>query len=126
MLIVFYWVLDSISSALTAGQSVLIPTLPPTRALDLLILLDGVFTTTPTLQSFPIFYLAHTSQKAVNATRTMLEWLAQDITLQDHPLDFKSIKIVTQYPDLLQGPPGPRVVIVDNLDLAPGSFAHQA
>jgi len=119
-------IIDSISSALTSGQSVLMPTLPPTRALDLLILLDGAFTTTPALHPFPIFYLAHTSQKAVNATRTMLEWLSQEISLQDHPLDFKSVKIVSQYPDLLQGPPGPRVVVVDNLDLAPGSFAHQA
>jgi cleavage and polyadenylation specificity factor subunit 2 len=111
---------------LSAEQSVLIPVLPPTRALDLLILLDNAFATTPTLQPFPIFYLAHTSQKAITATRTMLEWLSQDINLQDSPLDFKYIKIVTQYNDLTQGPPGSRVVIVDDLEFHTNSFAHQA
>ena len=104
----------------------LIPVLPLTRTLDLLIFLDNAFTTTPTLQPFPIFYLAHTSQKAITATRTMLEWLSQDISLQDSPLDFKYIKIVTQYNDLTQGPPGPRVVIVDDLEFHTNSFAHQA
>lgn len=56
----------------------------------------------------------------------MLEWLSQEINIQDHPLDFKFIKVVTQYSDLAQGPPGPRVVIVDGLDLETGSFAQQA
>ena len=118
--------LDSISTALSSEQSVLIPTLPPTRALDLLILLDNVFTTTPSLQQFPIFYLAHTSQKAITATRTMLEWLSQEINLQDHPLDFKYIKVVTTYQELTQGPPGPRVVVVDDLEMQLNSFSHQA
>src|SRR5271154_3144393 len=118
--------LDSITSALNSEQSVLIPVLPPTRTLDLLMLLDNAFTTTPAIQHFPIFYLAHTSQKAISATRTMLEWLSQEINLQDHPFDFKFIKIVTQYQDLTQGPPGPRIVIVDNLELSTNSFAHQA
>src|SRR5271170_686300 len=117
---------DSISTALDSGQSVLIPSLPPTRTLDLLLLLDNAFTTTPSLQKFPIFYLAHTSLKAVTATKTMLEWLSNDMSLQDKPLDFKYIKIVTQYHDLTLGPPGARLVIVDNLDLQPLSFAHQA
>lgn len=114
------------TAALDAGQNVLIPSLPPTRTLDLLLLLDNAFATTPSLQKFPIFYLAHTSLKAVTATKTMLEWLSNDMSLQDKPLDFKYIKIVTQYPDLTLGPLGPRVVIVDNLDLQPLSFAHQA
>lgn len=56
----------------------------------------------------------------------MLEWLSQEINLQDHPLDFKFIKIVTQYQDLSQGPRSPRVVIVDDLNLQTNSFAHQA
>jgi len=102
------------------------PALPPTRVLDLLLLLDNAFATTPALQQFPVFYLAHTSQKALSATRTMLEWLSQDITIQDHPLDFKQVKVVTEYSDLAQGKAGPRVVIVDGLDLQVGSFAHQA
>jgi cleavage and polyadenylation specificity factor subunit 2 len=117
---------DSITSALTSEQSVLLPVLPPTRVLDLLLLLDNAFTTTPALQPFPIFYLARTSQRALSATRTMLEWLSQDITLQDHPLDFKHVKVVTQYSDLTQGRQGPRVVIVDGADLQEESYAHQA
>ena len=56
----------------------------------------------------------------------MLEWLSPDITLQDHPLDFKYVKVVTSYNELVQGKPGPRVVIVDGLGLEVGSFAHQA
>jgi cleavage and polyadenylation specificity factor subunit 2 len=117
---------DSVTAALAGEQSVLIPAPPPTRVLDLLILLDNAFSSTPILQPFPIFYLARTSQKAIGATRTMLEWLSQDITLQDRPLDFKWIKIVSQYSDLLQGNPGPRVVIADGLDLQSSSFARQA
>src|SRR5438045_3181059 len=89
--------IDCITTAIAAEQSVVIPALPPTRVLDLLLLLDNAFTTTPALQQIPVFYLAHTSQKAVSATRTMLEWLSQDITVQDHPLDFKHVKIVTEY-----------------------------
>ena len=118
--------LDSITTALTTDQSVLIPALPPTRVLDLLLLLDNAFLTTPVLHPFPIFYLARTSQKAVSATRTMLEWLSQDINLQDHPLVFKHVKIVSQYADLTQGPPGARVVVVDGHDIELGSFARQA
>ena len=89
-------------------------------------LLDTAFTTTPVLHPFPIFYLAHTSHKAITATRTMLEWLSQDINVQDNPLTFKYVKIVTHYNELVQGNPGPRVVIVDSLDIATASFAHQA
>ena len=103
----------------------MIPALPPTRVLDLLLLLDNAFTTTPALQQIPVFYLAHTSQKAVSATRTMLEWLSQDIIVQDHPLDFKHVKIVTEYSDLGKGKSGPRLVVVDGLDLQVGSFAQQ-
>lgn len=102
------------------------PSLPLSRSLDLLILLDNAFTVTPALQPFPIFYLGRTSQKSLSATQTMLEWLSQDITLQDHPLDFKYVKLVTSYPELTQGKPGPRVVIADGLDLQVGSFAHKA
>jgi cleavage and polyadenylation specificity factor subunit 2 len=105
---------------------VLIPSLPLSRSLDLLILLDNAFATTPALQPYPLFYLGRTSQKSLSATQTMLEWLSQDITLQDHPLDFKYVKVVTSYPELTQGKPGPRVVIADGLDLQVGSFAHQA
>ena len=103
----------------------MIPALPPARSLDLLILLDNAFTTTPALHPFPAFYLAKTAQKAVRATRTMLEWLSQDITLQDHPLDFKHIKLVTEYTGLAQGPPGPRLVIVDDLDMSLQSLSKQ-
>ena len=116
---------DSITSALTAQQSVMIPALPPARSLDLLILLDNAFTTTPALHPFPAFYLAKTAQKAVRATRTMLEWLSQDITLQDHPLDFKHIKLVTEYTGLAQGPLGPRLVIVDDLEMSLQSLSKQ-
>ncbi len=56
----------------------------------------------------------------------MLEWLSQDISLQDSPLSFDKIKIVTQYNDLAQDPPGPRVVIVDDLEFHTNSFAYQA
>ena len=111
---------------MTSEHNVLIPVLPPTRALDLLLLLENAFATTFILQPFPIFYLAHTSQKAIRATRTMLEWLSQDISLQDNPLEFKFIKIVTQYHDLTQGPPGPRVVVVDDLELQTNTFSRQA
>jgi len=55
----------------------------------------------------------------------MLEWLSQDITLQDHPLDFKHIKLVTEYTGLAQGPPGPRLVIVDDLDMSLQSLSKQ-
>jgi cleavage and polyadenylation specificity factor subunit 2 len=103
----------------------MIPALPPTRSLDLLILLDNAFATTPALHTFPAFYLAKTSQKAVRATRTMLEWLSQDITLQDHPLDFKHIKLVTEYTDLAQDPGRPRLVIVDDLNMSAQSFSKQ-
>lgn len=103
----------------------MIPALPPTRSLDLLILLDNAFATTPALRPFPAFYLAKTSQKAVRATRTMLEWLSQDITVQDHPLEFKHLKLVTEYTDLAQGPPGPRLVIVDDLEMSLQSFSKQ-
>jgi cleavage and polyadenylation specificity factor subunit 2 len=103
----------------------MIPALPPTRSLDLLILLDNAFATTPALRPFPAFYLAKTSLKAVRATRTMLEWLSQDITVQDHPLEFKHLKLVTEYMDLAQGPPGPRLVIVDDLEMSLQSFSKQ-
>lgn len=55
----------------------------------------------------------------------MLEWLSQDITVQDHPLDFKHVEIVTEYSDLGKGKSGPRLVVVDGLDLQVGSFAQQ-
>lgn len=56
----------------------------------------------------------------------MLEWLSQDLTSQEKPLDFKYISIISSYSDLLSIPPGPRLVIVDGAEIQPGSFAYQA
>jgi cleavage and polyadenylation specificity factor subunit 2 len=53
----------------------------------------------------------------------MLEWLSQEINLQDRPLEFKHIKIVSTYAELSAGP---RLVIVDGVDIQPGTFAYQA
>jgi hypothetical protein len=52
----------------------------------------------------------------------MLEWLSQEINLQDKPLDFKHIKAITSYNEL---PPGPKVIIADGADLQPGTLSHQ-
>ena len=117
---------DSITSALTADQDVLIPAPPPTRTFDLLLLLDTAFHTTPTLQKYPVFYLARTANRAITATKTMLEWLSQEINLQDKPLEFKHIKIVTSYSELTSGASGARLLIVDGVDLEPDTLAHQA
>jgi cleavage and polyadenylation specificity factor subunit 2 len=111
---------DSVTNALNSGKSVFIPAPPPTRSLELLTLIDS----TKQLHNYPIFYLGKTTQKAISQTRTMLEWLSQDIT-SDSPLSLSSINLVHDYAELSSGKPGPRLVIVDDVNLHPRSFSHQ-
>ena len=111
---------DSVTNALNSGKCVFIPAPPPARSLELLTLID----ITKQLSIYPIFYLGKTTQKAVAQTRTMLEWLSGEIT-SDSPLALPSITLVHEYAELSSGKPGPRLVIVDDVNLHPGTFAYQ-
>jgi cleavage and polyadenylation specificity factor subunit 2 len=99
---------------------VFIPSPPPSRSLELLTLIDS----SPQLHSCPIFYLSKTCLKALSQTRTMLEWLSQDIP-PDAPLTFPSITFTNNYTDLSGGKPGPRLVIVEDANISPETFARQ-
>lgn len=76
------WVIDLISSTLGAGHSVMMPSDPSARLLELLVLLEMHWTRS-NLSSFPLCLISRTGKDVVSFVRSLTEWMGGQVNADE-------------------------------------------
>lgn len=82
-----------VTSTMEAGGSVLLPTDPSARVLELLVLLESHWTFAGLTQRYPLCLISRTGRDVVGFVRSLTEWMGGQISGQDGEkiLRFKSV-----------------------------------
>lgn len=115
-------IVDAICSSLKAGGTVLLPADTAGRTLELLQIIEAHWNSSKL--SYPVFFLAHQSQRAIDLAKGMLEWMSQSLAKvfehdRSNPFDLASIRICHSL-DQIKSIAGPKAIIASMASLDSG------